>query len=52
MALRLGAKDLLVSRVKRKDLTPGLLPPALRPLDADALHRSTPRPLATVWAPG
>jgi hypothetical protein len=51
-AERLGSKDIWVSRVRRKDLTPRLLPPLPRPLDADAdadaLHLSAPRPLATV----
>lgn len=47
-AERLGAQDLWVSRVGRKDLTPGVLPPGLGPLDADAFHRSAPRPSPSV----
>src|SRR6266542_2503055 len=48
----LGAQDLRVARIGRKDLAAGLLPPDLRSLDADALHVSAPRPLATGWGPG
>src|SRR6266540_1462792 len=33
-----GAKDLWVSRVERKDRTPRVVRPDLRPLDADAFH--------------
>jgi hypothetical protein len=42
----LGSNDIWVSRVAWKDLTPGRAPADLRSLDADALHRSPPRPLA------
>jgi hypothetical protein len=41
-AERLGAQDLWVVRVGRKDRTPGVLPPAVRSQAADALHRFTP----------
>jgi hypothetical protein len=34
----LGSKDVGVSRVERKDFTPGALPLDLRPHDADAFH--------------
>jgi hypothetical protein len=46
---RLGAQDLWVSRVGGKDRTPGAPPPHLRPLDADALHLSPPRPSPCAW---
>jgi len=42
----LGSNDIWVSRVAWKDLTPGRAPADLRSLDADALYRSPPRPLA------
>jgi hypothetical protein len=42
----LGSNDIWVPRVAWKDLTPGRAPADLRSLDADALHRSPPRPLA------
>jgi len=38
---RLGPDDIRVSRVQRKDLTPGALAPGLRSFDADALHLSS-----------
>jgi hypothetical protein len=41
-AERLGAQDLWVVRVGRKDLTPGVPPPAVRSLYADAPHWFTP----------
>ena len=50
-AERLGAQDLWVSRVKRKDLTPGAPPADLWSLDADALHLPTPPVLAAPTGP-
>jgi hypothetical protein len=38
---RLGPDDIRVSRVQRKDLTPGTLAPGLWSFDADALHLSS-----------
>ncbi len=46
---RLGPDDIRVSRVQRKDLTPGALAPGLRSFDADALHLSSQS--AGQWSP-
>jgi hypothetical protein len=51
-AERLGAKDVWVSRVERKDLTPGALSSDLGPVDADALHRLAPRRFAILGPVG